>query len=158
MLLSFPFEAFGLLGSLKFTGRSGNVIEERAVTHRVLRIDMLSPYRFVAFSQHTRFVMLVYDVTDQLDASQRVDIPFSTLFAHSPKKSLSLSKLRPFDSLADFFGDGSFLFRLSGERLDLHRALVYLPDAAPAVADRTGTGRAACLRRRSVLIKEIYPY
>jgi hypothetical protein len=115
---------------------------------------MLSPYRFVAFSQHTRFVMLVYDVTDQLDASQRVDIPFSTLFAHSPKKSLSLSKLRPFDSLADFFGDGSFLFRLSGERLDLHRALVYLPDAAPAVADRTGTGRAACLRRLSVLMSE----
>ena len=54
---------------------------------------MVSPNGFVAFGQNARFVMLVYDVANQFDTSQRVDIPFSTLFAHLPKKSLSLLKL-----------------------------------------------------------------
>ncbi|WP_416991857.1 hypothetical protein, partial [Alistipes putredinis] len=48
----------------------------------------------------------------QFDTSQRVDIPFYTFFAHSPKISLSLSKLPPFDSLADI-SVGEFFYSCS---------------------------------------------
>ncbi|MFQ6940631.1 MAG: hypothetical protein ACLRSE_11355 [Alistipes finegoldii] len=93
--------AFGFLGLVQLFGWGGNVIEERAVTHRVHRVNMLSPYRLVALFQYAAFIMFVRNVTNQFDTSQRVDIPFYTFFAHSPKISLSLSKLPPFDSLAD---------------------------------------------------------
>lgn len=108
---------------------------------------MFSPYGFIALFQHTGFVVLLHNRADKADASQRVNVPFPSFFAHSPKKSLSLSKLRSSDSLADFSVGGSFLFGLSGERLDLHRALVHLPDSTPTVADWARAGRVAYLLR-----------
>lgn len=123
----------------KFSERSIDIRQVSSITHRINRVNILFPYRFVALLQVSHLIVLLGNLTDAPNAQECI---FMVFVAHLPKTLTIFAKVFPHSARLSF-SVASFLLWSCAIRRDFDRTLdaFQYPTCSAADRARFGCGR-----------------